>query len=391
MFAPNTKIDGLTGDSVHLREIAENLSRLDHEIIVICNLRNSYHNISGIEVKKISFPFIAPFVGGIITCIKILLVWKPDAIYVRGLNLGGAFLFRLFKSKIIVEINEILGEEIKISKESIRNNRIDRFIWRKLLNRVRLWSWMESIRISDKVITVTPNIKEYILKNYSINNDDIEVISNGANTSIFRPMEQNNARERLSLDRNALYTCFVGNLVEWQGVEILINAIPSVLNECSNARFLILGDGPLRNDLEILAKALKVYDKIDFKGFVQYLEVPFYINSSNLCVAPFIKDRNQITGLSPLKVYEYLSCGKPVISSNISGIRDIFDESKCGFLVEPEESTELAKAIVRMLKNKDLQSQMGLNGRRYIVENHSWTVAALKVSNICNRLKYEAG
>lgn len=87
-------------------------------------------------------------------------------------------------------------------------------------------------------------------------------------------------------------------------------------------------------------------------------------------------------GLSPLKLCEYLACGKPVIASRISGL-EVLEEENCGFLVNPEDPQALAIRIIELLRNPELRHKMGENGRKYVVENRSWESVAKKVAQVC--------
>ncbi len=90
-------------------------------------------------------------------------------------------------------------------------------------------------------------------------------------------------------------------------------------------------------------------------------------------------------GLSPLKIYEYLSCEKPVVSSRISNL-EFIEQQQAGILVEPENPEELAKAVIKLLKDKELRESMGKNGREYVVKNHSWEAIGRKVADVCENL-----
>jgi glycosyltransferase involved in cell wall biosynthesis len=128
---------------------------------------------------------------------------------------------------------------------------------------------------------------------------------------------------------------------------------------------------------------LGLSDKFTFTGRLPYEQVPLYINAADVCVAPFIKERNSKIGLSALKTYEYLACGKPIVASSIPGVQDLIESSGGGIPVTPEDPEKLAAAIVRLLSDEKARAAMGKKGRRYVVENHSWDGVARKVLKIC--------
>ena len=105
---------------------------------------------------------------------------------------------------------------------------------------------------------------------------------------------------------------------------------------------------------------------------------------SDICVAPFIKRRNAKIGLSALKTYEYLACGKPIVASSIPGVKDLIEFSGGGITVNPENPGELATAILELIPNESTRAILGEKGRKYVVENHSWNSVARKILEICN-------
>jgi glycosyltransferase involved in cell wall biosynthesis len=231
---------------------------------------------------------------------------------------------------------------------------------------------------------VTDKLKDELVRLYSVPAEKVLVINNGANTDIFKPMDQKQARARLGLDDSKKYVCFVGHLAAWQGVEFLIYSSPLILEKCPDVRFLVVGDGVMRERLLKIASEMGLSEKFTFTGRVPYEDVPVYINAADICVAPFIKERNSKIGLSALKTYEYLACGKPIVASSISGVKDLIDLSGGGIPVTPENPEELANAVVKLISDQKTRSTMGEQGRKYVVENHSWDGVARKILDICD-------
>lgn len=94
--------------------------------------------------------------------------------------------------------------------------------------------------------------------------------------------------------------------------------------------------------------------------------------------------RKDILG-SPLKLCEYMVCGKPVVASRKSCF-EILEENKAGLLVDPENPQEFAGAIIKLLRDPELRKQMGENGRKYVVGNRSWESVARKVAEVCEQV-----
>ncbi|MPM98241.1 GDP-mannose-dependent alpha-(1-6)-phosphatidylinositol monomannoside mannosyltransferase [bioreactor metagenome] len=139
----------------------------------------------------------------------------------------------------------------------------------------------------------------------------------------------------------------------------------------------------MKNELLSISRDLGIEDRFIFTGVVPYDRVPVYINASDVCAAPFILARNEKIGLSPLKLYEYMACGKPVVAGSISGVADAIEASKGGLSVPPENPEALAEAISNLLDNQDLRAGMGLRGLVYVTENYSWYNVAKQVERVC--------
>jgi len=377
----NSSLNLENGSNTHIFELTRNLSNFLNLTLfapksVICNKIDFVHYIYVFNNTKVdSFVYQITYQAGLL--IKLFnqcITNKPDIIYERqcGWSFLPALIAKIFNIPYIVEINGLMIDELKLGNSPNIYIKISAFNERTNYN------------ISNKIIAVTQGIKNEIIKLYNISNEKIVVINNGANTDLFYPLNQKEAQTRLNLEHSNNYICFVGNLAPWQGVEYLIRASPIILEKYPNTYFLIVGDGVMKKELIQLTNELGISDKFIFTGGVSYEMVPIYINAADICVAPFIQERNSKIGLSALKTYEYLACGKPTVASDIPGVKELLDYSGGGISVASEGSEDFANAILKLISNESLRNSMGKNGREYIVANHSWDSVARKVINICN-------
>jgi glycosyltransferase involved in cell wall biosynthesis len=301
------------------------------------------------------------------------LTFKPDIIYTRkpGLGLAPALLAKIFRVPYVVELNGLKRDDmLALNPDS------STFI-------VRIAEFVEKINyvLAAAIVVVTPEIKNGLRVGYGIPETKINVIENGVNSDLFRPIDKKEAIAWLGLDQTYNYICFVGGLAPWHGVEFLVEAAPLVLKEVPNTIFLIVGDGPMKSKLMEQVNDLELSDHFIFTGRVPHADIPYYICSSELCTAPFIPGRNDKTGLSPLKIYEYLACGKPVVASNLPGM-EIVTESRGGVIVEPRNAEDLGQAIVRMLTDGCDEVAESHDLSKYISEHHSWAKVAKKTETV---------
>ncbi|WP_298669793.1 glycosyltransferase family 4 protein [uncultured Methanofollis sp.] len=315
---------------------------------------------------------------------------RYDVIYTRNSCfgvLGDLFSGRLHGTPIICEVNGLFRDEIRLLNHSKPSFGISARM-NQTLCRV---SEHYLLKRADTIIAVTAGIKRHLIEEYGIDEKRVTVIENGANIEIFRPGDQGIARKALGLDPSAMYICFTGNFAPWQGLPDLIRAVPQICTMYPMARFLLVGDGVMRETCIELADKLGVGDRIYFTGRVAYKSVPIYVNASDVCVAPFIKDRNDTIGLSPLKVYEYMGCGKPVVASDITGVRELLKRSGGGITARPEDPEALASAVVSLLADPEKRTQMGRAGCEYVRNNNTWEIVARKVGEVCSAVASRHG
>lgn len=384
------------GSLIHRYELVCNLARLNNDIHIFTTDKAFLSNIANIHHHYVSpGSFFSLTVSYLINSSNLLRTETFDVLYTRNPNFGflsGIFCKSRFK-KMVYELNGIPEDESSLfrtkfkKKNQSQKKKREEFSFSKIYfsanAKLKLFILKKTLGFSDKIIAVTPGIKANIEKVYNIPGRKIVVVSNGANTSLFKPLKQETCRKELGLDAEISYVSFVGNFAPWQGVEYLVKAAPIILSQFPKCHFLIVGDGIMKNELIKLSRELGVEDRFIFTGVVEYFRVPLYINASDACVAPFIFARNAKIGLSPLKLYEYMACGKPVVASCIDGVSDILEASEGGISVIPENPSALAEAILKLLGNPNLRIKMGSKGLRYVTENCSWYSVAKQVDRVC--------
>lgn len=399
LFCDYIRMNSLDGQasSIHVSELLSNLSALGHGVLPLkvigsVDQQPSSHELrpSGWERTKNalrSFPMYKPLKGEVhilwsFVCecaifasgLVLLLRNKGhfDVIYRRHSLFNSEYLLaRLFGIPSVREVNGIIAEESRMTGSE------DRLSLRAIGSIEKV-----NMRMADRFIVVTPKLKEVLRREYGIPASKISVIENGANTRLFKPMDTREARECLNLNQTSSYICFVGSLAPWHGVEYLIRAMPRILEVCPDASLLLVGTGQKRAELIHLAQQIDVSSEVIFTGAVPHENVPLYINASDICVAPLIRERNERIGVSPLKLCEYSACKRPVVASRLPGL-EFLEQYNAGILVEPENARNLADAIVRLIQNPPLAARMGENGRKYVVQNRGWEAVARRVAGVC--------
>jgi len=199
----------------------------------------------------------------------------------------------------------------------------------------------------------------------------VHFISPGIDTVRFNPnVDGRKVRKKFGIKANQPVVLFAKHLAPLYGSEYLIKAVPSVIKKWPETVFLILGEGPMREELKASIKELKVARNVFFVGRVRKTEMPFYHVASDIHVDPSHFGQ----GYASL---EAMACGKPAIGFRTGQIK--IKNNMNGFLVDPYDVEALADKIVQLIDDEKLRKRMGLRGRRYVVEHCGINTRAKKL------------
>lgn len=211
------------------------------------------------------------------------------------------------------------------------------------------------------VVTVSGPVADWVAERTS--NRNVTVVPNGVDTTYITP--------RGPRAPAGFTVGFVGTLKPWHGVEVLLEAFARLVRADADVRLRLVGDGPQREALTARAAELGISDRVDLVGAVAPEEMPAELAAMDVAVAPYPQLPDFY--FSPLKIYEYLAAGLPVVASDIGPCADILDDGDLGMLVTPGDVTELA-AVLAGLRHDDLmRTDLGRAGRDAAVARHDWS------------------
>jgi glycosyltransferase involved in cell wall biosynthesis len=188
------------------------------------------------------------------------------------------------------------------------------------------------------------------------------VIYNAVNEKIFRPMPQNIARLSLSLPLNGIVLLFVGNLVDSKGCEILLRAFAGLRD---GASLFVIGDGPLKEDLNELGKHLGISQNVVFLGQVSPDMLALYYNAADVFVLPSFVEGNSVALL------EAMASGIPAVVTRVGGNPESVIDGETGILVEAGGVKDLRLACENLIQSKELRERMGTSARSYYLRKFS--------------------
>jgi glycosyltransferase involved in cell wall biosynthesis len=244
-------------------------------------------------------------------------------------------------------------------------------------------------RLSGATVVASRYLRQFAV-NIGVPEEAVHYAPTVADAAAFHPaLNGAGVRERYKLKHKKVLL-YVGSLEEGNGVnlEAMLHTMKLLLQTDPSFVLLVVGDGDLlhsqgkKGRLALLADEMGLTDSIVFAGGVPYREVPSYIAAADACLALFPINMVTLTK-SPLKVYEYMASGKAVIGRNIGEMSHCVTHGETGILMNSDDPREYAEAIVACFAREGYLQELGVNARRKIVEEYSWSRSAEIVIKAC--------
>lgn len=200
--------------------------------------------------------------------------------------------------------------------------------------------------------------------------DTVHVVPNGVDVVRLTPGPPRPASAHFTVG-------FVGTLKPWHGLEHLLDAMARLARDYDDLRLLVVGDGPGREALTERAHALGIAARVELTGAVDPDSVPGYLHRMDVAVAPYPAQRSAY--FSPLKLYEYLAAGLPVVASAVGQVREVITDGEDGVLVAPGDPVALAAAIAALRGDPARRHRIGAQARRRAVAHHTWDAVVERI------------
>jgi glycosyltransferase involved in cell wall biosynthesis len=234
----------------------------------------------------------------------------------------------------------------------------------KLFSREFVSLDVKAIKNSDIITVVSNSCAKELRDIYKIDRRII-IVNNGVDTNFFIPKERNEMKEP--------YILYTGRLDSRKGLVDLIESAKYVCQEHSDIKFILTGKGPNKRYLEQRIDELGLKKNFYFAGFVARPKLLEYYQNATIYVLP-----SYYEGL-PTTLLEAMSCGIPSIATDVEGSSELITDGETGLLVPPRDPKRLAEAILKLLNDKSLRLRIGLNARKYVVDNYDWPIITDKI------------
>ncbi len=380
----NVDLNQKWGDYTRVFSLMSAFSKLGHKVfIIIIRPENKKPRISsfsenGLDVTEIHPPSIGlqgkkglskhlnylacfPSVSKIAS--KIIKENKIDYVYSYMPGTGSSVPAMLIKSKHKIKFILDLADMYSLVRPKIIVER--------------------SFKNADKILTITNYLKNNLTKK-GIDPKKIHIIPNGVHLELFNP-ELYNKTEILELRKSfkaEKIIVFAGSL---QDLNIIINSAHQVVNKVDNVKYVIIGDHrePSRSKSvwESKVKEKKLDKYFEFLGKKSREEIPKYLLCADVCVDSF-PDEPYYAAAHPIKLLEYGACAKPVVATRVFETEKIVKHGVFGLLANPDDSSEFALHLKKLLNSSQLAEKMGLDFADYIKRNFGWKKIAGELEQI---------
>jgi PEP-CTERM/exosortase A-associated glycosyltransferase len=239
--------------------------------------------------------------------------------------------------------------------------------------RYRLSRWLETrvLRGADAVTVICEGLRAEAATR-GVPADRIAVIPNAVDPAKLDLRGSNpiTARRRFGLTGTPIIG-FIGSLFAWEGLDLLLRAMPRVLAERPGAQVLLAGGGPHETQLRALVPQLGLDGRVVFAGSVPHENVADVYAAIDLLVYP--RARMRLTDMvTPLKPLEAMALGKAFVASDVGGHRELIRDGVTGVLFQAGNTEDLAGVILRVLRDDGLRARLGHNGQLHIVRERNW-------------------
>jgi glycosyltransferase involved in cell wall biosynthesis len=214
---------------------------------------------------------------------------------------------------------------------------------------------------ADLVVCRSPAMKEAIIK-YGIHENKVRVILDGIDTGRFHPMPKDaRLKEEHRINFPEPVVISTRSFKPVYNIETLVRAIPLVLAEIPEAKFVITGRGDF-GYIEKMARSLNVTESVRFTGWVPHTELPRYLCSSDIYVSTSLSDG------TPSSLLEAMACGLPVVVTDIAANKEWINSGKNGFMIPVKDPTALAERIIYLIRNEQERTNFGKINRVIVQE-----------------------
>lgn len=229
-----------------------------------------------------------------------------------------------------------------------------------------------------RVIACSHYMVEELQRLFAISIDRLDMISNGINLdtkTTYSPEYLAEFRATYALPEQPIIFS-VGRLVYEKGYQVLLDAMPMILNEIPTTKLVLAGKGPLFDELQQHAQELGIWEHVHFVGFISDEDRDKLFSVANCAVFPSLYEPFGIVAL------EAMAYACPVVASNVGGLTEVIDHKKTGTLIYSDDPGSAAWGVLEVLKNPETAASYASNAKQMVAEKYNWQRIANKTKQV---------
>lgn len=360
-YLSSARIPSKTANSIHIMKMCNALTAEGYSVVLFAYIDGNYsvedifkyydvkHKFKIINCYNRKVPFYSVFNSFLMAFYSFRI--KPD--FVIGRDIKACFFSSLLGLKTYFETHGPIKE----------SGRVNHFLFKRMMK----------LKSLQKLILITHSLKDYYLNKYPFSSSKLLVIPDGADEIVQKDIISINIRKE-----NMLNVGFTGHLYTGKGMEIISELIPTSLF----AHFHIVGGR--ESDIEKWSY-LNEYSNVTFYGYVNHSKVKNYLSEFDIVLLPNLKKVDSNAGrnigdwTSPLKLFEYMAMGKPIICSDLPVLREVMVNDHNCILCNPNNIDEWSEAIKNLGTNPQLSKRLGIQAKDDIATLYSWQKRARRI------------
>ena len=353
------------GLGIHVHELSKEIAKQGHQVTVFtCEKHPELKNniVNGYNVYYFK-SLINSFGNSVSPSMLFSLISKVD-----GFDIVHAHSHLFFSTHMTAFVRKIRKKTpLVVTNHGFVSQRVPMNTQKIILPIIAKWTYSNA----DAVICYTPEMRTE-MENWGIGTENVRIIHNGVNTEFFKPL--NNIQKEYDL-------IWVGRYVPGKGIEFLIQALNELKKQVNNFKVIMVGSGPLKKSIEEMTDKSNLKNNVSFIENISNDEMLYYYNKSKLFVLPSIEE-----GV-PRTILEAMSCGLPVICSDLPQLKTLIDGS--GILVPKRDITKIADAVIKIQTDTKIYEKFSKNARYQIAIKYSWEDTVKKTIELYEEVKHE--
>ncbi|MBV7294238.1 glycosyltransferase family 4 protein [Corynebacterium sp. TAE3-ERU16] len=242
----------------------------------------------------------------------------------------------------------------------------------------------EACNAADRVLTITNALKFEMVKR-GVPEEKISVVPNGVNTKRFKPLIRDEELEEQIGVNGRTVIGYVGSVVDYEGLEDLLDVVVRLAKKRSDFILLIVGDGAVWPRIKARVEAEGLEEVVKLTGRVPHEDVESYYSIIDIC--PFPRKPLPVCEMvSPLKPFEALAMGKSILSSNVDALKEIVQDGETGLLFEKGNIDSFEEKLTMVLDDEALRRRLSCNGLAWVRANRDWSILGERVGGIYESL-----